>query len=328
MVAARQTLAFFLAAVGFALSATPVRAAWHVAQSGHFLVYSDEGADEAAALATRLEQLDKAVRVVLGLAEEQPSRSARTTIFIVPSVNDVRRITGASDTEIYRSPSVAGPYSFFPRRSVNDQTRRTASPLMMLQHQYVHQLLRSGWGGIRAPAWLSEGLAEFFATTAVRPDGGVILGGLPEHRWDGVDKANGFPIEQLVRAGPDASDQEQVDDFCGRSWLLIDYLTFDPARSKQLSAYIAAVKAGRSADEAASILGINASTDRKLNGYGVRPTWPSAALGPERVPIGNISTRELTAAEVAAMPTMLASGGGVEGPRPSPGPCACRPRAR
>ncbi|MEO6215086.1 MAG: hypothetical protein ABIO86_03560 [Sphingomonas sp.] len=88
----------------------------------------------------------------------------------------------------------AGAVAFFPRRSPNDQARRTPSPLMVLQHDYAEQLFHATWGDTVLPAWLNEGFADFFATARFRDDGSVILGAIPEYRWDGVDLANVFPV--------------------------------------------------------------------------------------------------------------------------------------
>lgn len=294
-----------LAAVCLTLAATPARAAWHVAQSTHFIVYADDEPAELTAFTARLERFDKAARVVLKLPDPAISPLARMTIFVVPSTADIRRITGAAGADLYRPQSPGGAWAFFPRRSPNDQTRRTPSPLAVLQHAYTHRILIGGWPGVSVPAWLSEGFAEFFATTKVRPDGGVILGALPEYRWDGIDRARVFPVDRLVSAAPDYADAGQTHVFIGRAWLLIDYLTFDTDRAALLSAYVAAIRAGKPQKEAAAMLGADAGLDLKLDAYGTRPTWPSAVLGADQVPVEAVTTRALTAGEAAAMPVVM-----------------------
>ena len=277
-----------------------------MAQSRHFIIYADAQPDAVKDRAARFERFDRAIRVALKLPDPDLGPSARTTVFVVPSLDDVRRLTGARDVSgLYRSQSPAGPVAFFPLRSPNDQTRRTPSPLAVLQRNYARQVILSTWGESRMPAWLNAGLAEFFATARARDDGGIILGAIPEYRWDGVDLANVFPIDRLVRGGPDYGDSQQAHVYAGRSWLLIHYMIFDTARAKQLDAYIAAVKSGRSAAEATAILDTGAGLDIKLNTYGARPTWATAALGPGQLPVGDVSLRALTAGETAMLPVLM-----------------------
>lgn len=299
-----------LLSMALVAATSPAHAAWQVAHSRHFVVYSNDEPAVVAAFATKLERFDRAIRLVLQLSDLEVGASGRLTVYVVDSADDVRRITGGSGADIYRSQSPAGAFTFFPRRSANDQLRRTPSPLMVLQHNYTQQILLAGWGDGMIPAWLNEGFADFFATAKVRADGGVILGGLPEYRWDGIDRAASFPSDRLARSGPDYTNAEQFHIFCGRSWLLIDYLTFDPDRAKQLSAYLAAVRAGTPLGQAAAILGTGTGLDLKLNAYGARPSWPSAVLGSDQIVISAITTRALTAGEAALLPVLMRSRSG------------------
>ncbi|MEO8375653.1 MAG: hypothetical protein ABI471_10545, partial [Sphingomonas bacterium] len=302
-----------MAAAAVAGTAMPAHAGWQMAQSRHFIVYADSRPDEVKSFATQLERFDKVVRVALKLPDPAIGLSGRVTIFMLPSLDEVRRVSGAkSVTDIYRSQSPAGAVAFFPRRSPNDQTRRTPSPLMVLQHDYAEQLLYSTWGETQLPAWLNEGFADFFATARFRDDGGVILGAIPEYRWDGVDLANVFPVERLVRAAPDYRDREQAHVYAGRCWLLIHYMIFDPDRARQLDAYIAALKSGKPADAAARLMGVESGLDLKLNAYGVRPMWASAALNAAQLPVGDVATRALSPGEAAVMPALMRSRAGVD----------------
>ncbi|WP_106639512.1 hypothetical protein [Allosphingosinicella vermicomposti] len=293
------------AAVCLALMPAPAQAGWHVAQSKHFIVYSDDHPAELTAFATRLERFDKAVRVALNLPDPAIGPSGRLMIFIVRSTDDVERITGMKGADIYQPQSQAGAWAFFPQRSPNDHGRRTPSPLEVLQHAYTHRVLLGSWRDVQLPPWLSEGFAEFFATTKVRSDGSVVLGGLPEYRWDGIDQADVFPVERLVSTGPDFTDAKQMHVFIGRAWLLINYLTFDTDRSNLLNAYVAAIRSGKPTQEAAAILGVDAWLDKKLDAYGKRPTWPSAVLSVDEVPIDPVTTRALTTGEAAMIPVVM-----------------------
>jgi len=288
--------------------ATPACAEWQLAQSKHFAVYSEGPPDKARAVAARLERFDKAVRVALKLPDPETGPNARVTIFVTPSIDDVRRIMGLKGTpDFYQSQSPAGAFGFFPQKNENDQSRLTPTPLMVLQHNYTHQILYSTWGDTVMPIWLSEGFAEFFATTRSSPDGSMTVGALPEYRWDGVDESNMFSSDRLIADSPDYADHRQAQTYFGRSWLLIDYMVFNPERAKLLAAYIAALKSGKPAGEAGRMLDPGLGLDIKMNTYGTRATWRSATLSPDQLMTGDITTCALTAGEAAVMPARMRS---------------------
>ncbi|MEO6215085.1 MAG: hypothetical protein ABIO86_03555 [Sphingomonas sp.] len=89
-------------------------------------------------------------------------------------------------------------------------------------------------------------------------------------------------------------------------------MVFDQDRARQLDAYIAALKSGKPADAAAQIMGVESGLDLKLNAYGVRPMWASAALNAAQLSVGDVSTRALNPGEAAVMPALMRSRGGVD----------------
>src|SRR5687768_4666518 len=89
--------------------AAPARAEWHEAQTDHFVVYSNSGAEDLRRLASLLERYHSLLVMVTGMKSERPSPSARLTIYALGSDDNLRELYGN------RRSAVAGFY--LPRAS-------------------------------------------------------------------------------------------------------------------------------------------------------------------------------------------------------------------
>ncbi len=300
----RNTLATILA-----ISAMPISAAhaeWVEGSSKHFVVVSNESAENVKRMTTDLERFDKAVRTVLKLKEPEVSPAARVTVYVLATTEDVQKMGGRQGIAGYYSNSGPAPIAFVPRNGGGS----ALTPMAIFCHEYAHHVMYSSWGDVVFPTWFSEGFAELFATSKSTNDGGIIIGAVPLYRAYGIDRMNDMPVERLISGPPNYKDALQGQEFYGRSWLLTHYLVFDKERAKQLAAYVEAINAGKSGKDAAATIGLNNALDLKMNGYGARKTLPSAALSADQLPIGEVRTRLLTKAEVAALgPTMRSKNG-------------------
>lgn len=302
-----------LLTLGVALTAAPAaQAEWVKASSRHFVVYSDDNPDAVKKYAERLERFDAAVRSVLALKSPEVSPSSRVQVFVVPGTSDIQKLSGVQGAAgFYRNYFPSGVNAFIPRRA-NDGDDHSLTPQIVMLHEYTHHIMYSSFQGVAVPTWFSEGFAELFATAKFGADGSVTFGQIPLYRAYGIDRTNIVPVERLVRRGPDYRDGMQAQVFYGRAWLLTDYLMFDKDRAKVLAAYIGAINSGKSADEAAGVLGANASLDFKLNAYGRSKQWPSAVIPADKIAIGEVSVAPLSAAEAAMMPVLIRSNNGVD----------------
>ncbi len=283
-------------------------------KSEHFLVYADDSPEKVKATTTQLERFDRAVRVALNLRDREVGPNARVIVFVLPSMADVQKMLGMKRSNVagyYQGSFPSGPFAFVPAQSPSD-SGGALTPRTVLQHEYTHHLMYSNWGDVVFPTWFSEGFAELFATAKTQRDEGVVIGAGPSYRMYGMSRMNDLPVEQLVSSRPDYRDAMQTQIFYGRSWLLTHYLMFDKDRSKQLAAYISAINEGKPAKEADTILGLTSSLDLKLNAYGARKGLPATELSASELPIGEVTTRPLTAGEAAVMPAMMRSHNGVD----------------
>jgi hypothetical protein len=110
------------------------------------------------------------------------------------------------------------------------------------------------------------------------------------------------PLQELL-----GTDVVRDFDNYGQGWAITQYLTLDPARSKQLRTYLQLLNAGRSNKQAAvQAFGDLAKLNAEVRGHVQRGSW---VVRPVKVEIAEpviSSSRAMTPAEVALMPEMIA----------------------
>jgi hypothetical protein len=142
-----------------------VHAEWREASSRHFLVYSEGKEDTVRDFATKLERFDKAMRVRLGLGDEDLGPANRLTVYVVNDINQVRRLGRFGS-----GSDIAGFYVGRAGRSVAVTPRLAGGgdmndidPATILLHEYSHHLMMQN-ATAAYPAWFREGFAEFNST--------------------------------------------------------------------------------------------------------------------------------------------------------------------
>jgi tetratricopeptide (TPR) repeat protein len=300
-------------AIGALLAPAAAQAAWQEATSPHFVVYSDDTPDHVKAFTAQLERYDKAMHVLRGLADKAASPSARVTVFVVRDIDAVQRLIGRDRGDVagFYVPRAAGSVAFIPRAS-GDGSETALTARQILLHEYAHHVTYTAWGDTALPAWFVEGFAEFNATARFNPDGSMTFGLPPLYRAYGMFRSDEVPFRKLVSVDPNTLPDEQRSIFYGRAWLLTHYLTFDPARRKQLSDYLTRVNAGEAPLAAAAAFGDLRRLDSDLDRYVSRPRLPAITLTPALLPVGAVTVRTLGPAEVATMPALIRSKRGVD----------------
>jgi hypothetical protein len=164
------------------------------------------------------------------------------------------------------------------------------------------------------PRWLSEGAAEFFATSSFESDGGVTVGRPAQHRAIELLYDRDFHVADLL--DPDEYEKRPkrgFEAFYGKSWLLYHYLTFDEARKGQLNRYVEMLRQGmRQRDAALEAFGKFSELEKDLDRYVARRSMGALRLSPEVLRIGNIDVRSLSPGEAAMMPVQIRSRRGVD----------------
>ena len=297
-----------------AASAVPAQAAWRQASTDHFVIYSEASPKELEAYATRLERFDQAVRFTRGLPDVKPSPSNRLTIFVVPNVGAVQKVFGKDAPH-----RVAGFYSGRASGSIAVTPRAAGSGHELdmdadnvLFHEYAHHLMLANYPGA-FPAWFIEGFAEFNAAARVAKDGTVSLGLAANHRAYSLAAYNPLPIEKMMSVDGFELKPEERDALYSRGWLLTHFLTFEPTRQGQLSAYVRALNGGaNSLDAARQVFGDLNKLDKQLTNYLHRSSLVGFVLSPDKIKIGRVEVSELSPGASAVMNLRIRSKRGVD----------------
>lgn len=303
----------YLVAFLFALGASsPAVAHWHEAQSEHFVVYADDSAKDVKKFAEMLERYHSALRVLTQRDTPSPSPSNRVTIFAVGNEREVRKLVGddARNVAGFYIPRAGASRAFVPDVRVSHGEPHFS--FIVLLHEYAHHFL-IGSSRYAMPNWLSEGAAEFFASSRFPRDGSIQIGRPAYHRAAELHYSADVSVEELL----DYELYEQNrgkghDAFYGRAWALYHYLTFSEERGGQLAQYWLTIAEGTPARAAAEqVFGDLDVLERELDAYLRQRRLNLFNLNPEQVPIGTITVRQLSEGMDEAMPLRIRSQRGV-----------------
>ncbi len=284
---------------------------WYEASSAHFTVYSEQKPEKLKEFATQLERFDKGMRVLRSLEDAPLSRANRLTVYVVDDTADVAKLARQSSVAGFYRPRAGGSLAMVPRASGSGGAI-DLSPLAILFHEYSHHLMWTMAPGTAFPSWFIEGFAEFHATAVFGKDGGITFGEPPLYRGIGLMQGNALPVARMMVADTVKLNETEIDGLYGRGWLLTHYLTIGaPAREKQLSAYIAALNAGKTPLEAAETFGDLKQLDRELEKYKKGGRMNVARLTGAQLQIGEVSIRKLTPGEAATMDVRILTKNGV-----------------
>lgn len=271
-------------------------ATWHEARSDHFIIYSDDSAENIRDLAARLEQFDGALRMVMNVPATPASASSRVTIHVVDDLADIHRLSGAENVAGFMNTRASGNVAFVPRRGQTGKHDLNGQSVLL--HEYTHHFMYQTWGSTIFPRWFSEGFAELFATARFEDDGSLLLGTSPTHRRWGILDSKILRARTMLKLNPGRLSQEQNATLYARGWLAVHYLMLDDERAGQLQAYMRAINGGTAADAASAVFGDPEEFDRALNNYVRRPKLPSLTIRKGLDPVA-VAVRPLTAGEAA-----------------------------
>ncbi|MEO6390844.1 MAG: tetratricopeptide repeat protein, partial [Pyrinomonadaceae bacterium] len=221
---------------GSTWATTPVCAKtdWVRIRSANFTVIGNADLRQMREIATRLEQFREATSTLLPtLTKPSP---VPTTVMVFNNLTDYAP---------FRPGNAAG--HFMPGRDVNyialaAEGKTAQAPYGILFHEYTHQLLHDS--PMRdIPAWLNEGLAEYYSTFTVNDDQHVTVGRvIPGHLFI-LGQRNVLPLETLFAVdtkSPYYNEDQKQTIFYAQSWLLVHYLIQGDqgARQSQLARFV------------------------------------------------------------------------------------------
>ena len=302
-----KLLAFLGAIVLAGALPSAAHAAWHKAESDNFVIYADDSEDDIRRFAEGLERYHSALELISGRDAAAPSPSNRVTIFAVGGRSSMRNLTDNRQIGGFYTPRAGASKAF-----VQDIRMSSGYPdrtMLILLHEYAHHFF-IGTSRFVMPRWLSEGSAEFFASTSFERDGGLKLGLPYKLRAFEVYNAHNLTAEMLL--DPDSSGQSH-GGFYGRSWLLYHYLRFSSEREGQLGRYWSDVASGTPSLEAAkTAFGDLDALEKDVSKYLKANRMPYLELGPERLSTGTIRVIRLSEGEAAIMDIRILSQKGAD----------------
>lgn len=296
-------------ALATAALAAPGQAEWLKASSRHFVIYSDADVAAATELATKLENLDGALRAVSGIPDTPESAANPVTVYVVDNLSAIRKLSRRSDVAGFYIPRADGAVAFTPRRG-EGAGAVALTPQIVLFHEYAHHFMLSN-ASTAYPAWLSEGYAEFVSTATLN-DRGVMIGHGANHRAYELALAMRTPLSLLFapRAKLTVEQQSQI---YGRGWALTHYLLLNPDRRKQLDKYLVAINSGVAPLKAATdSFGNLRDLERALDKYVLGKSLAAFVIGKERLPAVKVEVRPLTPGERALVDMRMVSTRGVD----------------
>jgi tetratricopeptide (TPR) repeat protein len=299
-----------LAVLLAASATTHARAAWVEAKSEHFIIFADLDPAELKAYGERLERFDQAVRTVRRMADPPLTDAARLTIYALKSESAIGKLFGDAGVAGFYTARVSGAAAFVPRRAGSTHTKLDLDAETIFFHEYAHHLQLQD-SNLALPGWVREGFAEFFSTARIEKDGSVLIGSPPLHRAWGLNLSDGLPIEQVLGETYGNLTDLGQDQFYGRSWLLVHYLTFERSRRGQLEKYLGAIQNGATATDAAkAAFGDFRTLHQELSRY-LRGSLNGVRVDAGTAASGQLNIRKLSPGEAALMDVKVRSKRGV-----------------
>ena len=222
---------------------------WFEARTAYFQIFSCGPTQEVARLAVRLEQFRDAYS---RLAGAQAVASPPIIVMAFPDQASMRPFL-----PLYQGKP-ANLAAFFSRGSDQNLMALPLSSLetgslKMVFHEYTHLLLRHNepyW-----PLWLTEGMAEIYATFEVYGGSHARIGKPIENHIRFLEHTPLMPLSQLfavTRGSPEYNEREHQGVFYSESWLLTHYLMLggNPAHKANFRQLTPLLRLGQSPEQA------------------------------------------------------------------------------
>jgi tetratricopeptide (TPR) repeat protein len=259
---------------------------WKRVRAGDLTILGNAASAELQRAATNIEQFRRTLgKVYPGM---KLSFSVPTVLVVFKNEADFARFKprderGRIQQEVggYFVPTSDVAYLVIPAGDA-----RQAADYRVLFHEYAHALLHLNLR--RLPAWVDEGMAEFYSTfEGDFRDGKSLIGRPPEERLQALRGRALLPLPQLLTsegAYKFMRDRMTVGTFYAQSWALVHYLQVGDGgkRQGQLTRYLKLLEDGRPiTDTFREAFGTTFDAlQRELQSYVSRSTFQAALVDP------------------------------------------------
>jgi hypothetical protein len=260
-----------------AVSPPAASAEWRRLDTPNFIVIGDVSTRNLREVATEFESFRETLGRVL---------NARATTTSVPTVvvvfpND-RAFTPFKPLHEGKPVDVAGV--FYGSRDVNYITLvHDGRPggLRIVFHEYAHLVISNVAGQL--PAWLNEGLAEYYSTYEYRRGGREAMIGRPiDSHLRLLGERRPLPLSELITVDHTSAlynERERRSIFYAQSWALTHMLLLgQPPRVQALAAYVGHIQNGIPERDAWRQAFGDVDMDRALSNYLRQPAFRAYAF--------------------------------------------------
>lgn len=279
--------------------ATAGQAEWRRFETAHFIIYSEGDDRRVTDLATDLESIDGLMRMATGLRPGQVAVKVR--IYEMGDEGAVQAARGQIGSGVagFYSSNALGPFAVTTRKAYSATGSFTSR--IILHHEYAHHFMLQYFPATY-PGWYREGFAELIGATKFLDDGRLAYGFPAKYRGDTIN-FGWVSMRDILLTPP---DKMRKWDVYGQGWAMTHYLTFNPARAKQLRQYLGAINAGKSSESAAAAFGDLDALNREAHLYLTRGQFE---YRPVKVPIASQVIEKITTlgpGEAALVPETIA----------------------
>src|SRR5579871_457670 len=283
------------------ITSVSAAADWRVLRDPHVTLYTQAGDESSRELFSRFAQL----RLFFLGQKIVPTRALpplRALLFASEKEYAPYRFAAWSDA--YYAASGSRYYIVLPDSGPNVAT--------MAAHEYAHFVL--GASGLRLPLWLSEGVAEVFATVRIGERGGSVVADSFKHHAR-LRRRPWLPLTVLTGIQPDAPElapRDAREIFYAESWALASMLILSDTYGPAFPRFREALNAGQSSE--AALLSVYSTTlddvARDLDAWVRRPSRPIVHLAAAPVETTSVETTLVSEREMQLLlADVFASGG-------------------
>ncbi|MGB7373722.1 tetratricopeptide repeat protein [Pontixanthobacter sp.] len=294
-----------ISAAMFAMSA-PALANWRVAETDHFIYYSEAPEEELLKTVKEMETFDTLVRALT--KNDKPASPVKVVMFEVATMDDVNKTFPYPSQGVggYYSSTTSGPFLVTFRNTLRrgrgsvrkTEQRAYAWGPEVRQHEYLHHYMYQ-YFYTNYPSWYSEGFAEYYGTMAFPEEGVVEIGHAPFFRMDAIRGGSWVDAKDLLTAKSYA-DIDDVSALYAQGWLLTHLASQNPEIGNQLQNYLVKVAGGEDYLKAAEAsFGDLNQLNKKLKSH--RRNIKAMRLSLKPIDFGEIPIRELTDMESELM---------------------------
>ncbi|MBZ5701275.1 MAG: tetratricopeptide repeat protein [Acidobacteriia bacterium] len=205
---------------------------WIEVRTPHFLVSSNAGEKQARRVANQFEQIRAVFQAAFPKLRVDPGQPV--LILAAKNENSLKALLPAF-WEVKGSVHPAGIYTAGPEKHYVALRVDVSgeNPYHTIYHEYTHALLNLNFRDL--PAWLNEGLAEFYGNTTVE-EKEVRLGQYDEQHLLLLAQERHIPIATLLQVdhhSPYYNESNRASVFYAESWALVHYLMLEPESRRE-----------------------------------------------------------------------------------------------